>query len=63
MPRLHAEIAAQERILADAGLYLRDPAAFGRANDALEEARSRLASAEEEWLRLEELRERTAKLV
>ena len=62
MPRLHAEIAAQERVMEDAGLYQRDPAAFARASDALTAARTRLAQAEEEWLRLEELREQMVRL-
>ncbi len=62
MPRLHAEIAAQERVMEDAGLYQRDPAAFARASDALTAARTRLSQAEEEWLRLEELREQMVRL-
>lgn len=50
------QIAAQEAILADADLYTRDPAAFDRAMRAAEQARSDLQAAEEDWLRLEELK-------
>ncbi len=63
MPKLHAGIEAAEQVLADAGLYQRDPSAFARATEALQATRLRLAEAEDEWLRLEELREETAKLV
>jgi ATP-binding cassette subfamily F protein uup len=60
MPRLHAEIAAQERTLADPQLYARDPAAFDAAAGALERRRAELARAEDEWLELEALREAAA---
>ncbi len=63
MPRLQAEIVDLGKALEDPGLYLRDPAAFERTSGALEAARVRLASAEEEWLQLEEKREEMAKLV
>ena len=42
---------------ADADLYARDPAKFTRASDALATRQAALTAAEEEWLRLEELRE------
>ena len=44
-------------VLADAALYARDPAYFGATTDALAAARDELAAAEEQWLRLEMLRE------
>ena len=52
-----ADIARLEADLADAGLYVRDPARFAAATDALAAARASLAAAEDEWLRLEMLRE------
>jgi ATP-binding cassette subfamily F protein uup len=52
-----ADIARLEADLADAGLYVRDPARFAAATDALAAARVSLAEAEDEWLRLEMLRE------
>ena len=52
-----ADIARLEADLADAGLYVRDPARFAAATDALAAARAALAEAEDEWLRLEMLRE------
>ena len=57
MPRLAAEIAAHERTLEDTGLYARDPKGFDRIMKALDAARAQLASAEGEWLALEEKRE------
>ncbi len=51
------EIAALRRTLSDPGLYARDRAAFDRAAAALSAAEADLAAAEEEWLRLEMLRE------
>ena len=57
MPRLYGAIARHEAALEDAGLYTRDPAAFGRHMAALEAARAELSAAEEEWLALEERRE------
>jgi ATP-binding cassette subfamily F protein uup len=50
-------IARLEAALSDPGLYARDPAAFDRTSKALTKARDDLASAEEEWLALEELKE------
>jgi ABC transport system ATP-binding/permease protein len=43
--------------LADPDLYARDPARFGATTAALAVARDKLAVAEEQWLRLEMLRE------
>jgi len=43
--------------LADPDLYARDPARFGATTEALAVARDELAVAEEQWLRLEMLRE------
>ncbi|HSZ52634.1 MAG TPA: ABC-F family ATP-binding cassette domain-containing protein [Caulobacteraceae bacterium] len=57
---LPQEIARWELTLADAGLYARDPSAFATATDALEQARVRLAEAEETWLDLEARREALA---
>jgi ATP-binding cassette subfamily F protein uup len=54
---LGAEISLLEAALSDPGLYRRDPAAFTAASRALETARAELAATEEEWLRLELLRE------
>jgi ATP-binding cassette subfamily F protein uup len=57
MPKLHGEIAVHEAQLEDAELYARDPAAFDRISKALDEARTTLAAAEDEWLELEHKRE------
>ena len=57
MPKLQAEIVAQEAALGDAGLYARDPKRFQRIMTALDDARAQLAAAESEWLELEEKRE------
>ncbi len=54
---LAGEIEQLERRLADPGLYARDRAAFTAATSALAKAQADLAAAEEEWLRLELLRE------
>ncbi|MGZ6037411.1 MAG: ABC-F family ATP-binding cassette domain-containing protein [Phenylobacterium sp.] len=51
------EVAKLEAALADPGLYGRDPAAFQHLSNELETVRTRLSSAEEEWLALEERRE------
>ena len=61
VPRLADEIAALEGRLADAGFYARDRAGFDATMRKLEAARAELASAEEEWLALEERREALAK--
>ena len=64
---LPARIAALETLmaelnatLADPDLYARDPARFGVTTRALAAARDELAAAEEQWLRLEMLREEIA---
>jgi ATP-binding cassette subfamily F protein uup len=54
---LPAKITALETGLNDPDLYRRDPAGFDRLSKALDAARDQLASAEEEWLALEERRE------
>ncbi len=54
---LPEEIAAHEAVLADAGLYSRDPVRFQKVMDALGKAREALSAAEDEWLALEEKRE------
>jgi ATP-binding cassette subfamily F protein uup len=51
------EIMRLERILADPDLYARDRDAFTAAGSALAKAQADLAAAEEDWLRLELLRE------
>ncbi|MCC6735916.1 MAG: ATP-binding cassette domain-containing protein [Bauldia sp.] len=57
MKKLEDEIRRQERAIADPGLYARDPRGFAIATGALETARTALAAAEDDWLRLELLRE------
>ncbi len=57
---LPREIRKLEAVLADAGLYARDPVAFDRTMKAMDAARAKLAGAEEEWLTLEEKRESLA---
>jgi ATP-binding cassette subfamily F protein uup len=54
---LRREVAALETLLADASLHERDPDAFGRASRAYGAKRDAAAAAEDEWLRLEMLRE------
>ncbi len=61
MPRLSDEIVALEGRLDDPGLYARDRKAFDAAMHRLTAARAELASAEGEWLELEERREALAK--
>ncbi|TMJ03711.1 MAG: ATP-binding cassette domain-containing protein [Alphaproteobacteria bacterium] len=55
---LEAEIARLSKTIADPNLYAKDRAAFDKASAQLGEAQGALAAAEDEWLRLEELRER-----
>lgn len=57
MDKLTAEIARLQERMADPALYTRDPAAFGKLSAAAAKAQADLAHAEEEWLRLEMLRE------
>jgi ATP-binding cassette subfamily F protein uup len=54
---LETRIGELNAVLADPDLYARDPARFAITTGALGVARSELAVAEEEWLRLEMLRE------
>jgi ABC transport system ATP-binding/permease protein len=54
---LETRITGLNAELADTNLYRRDPARFGTATEALAAARDELAAAEEQWLRLEMLRE------
>jgi len=46
--------------LGDPNLYVRDPERFDATTEALAVARDGLAAAEEQWLRLELLREEIA---
>ncbi|WP_027285044.1 ABC-F family ATP-binding cassette domain-containing protein [Rubritepida flocculans] len=57
MERLGQEIAVLRRWLSDPELYARDPKGFAAKSAALAEREAKLAEAEEEWLRLEMLRE------
>ncbi|MEA2877314.1 MAG: transport system ATP-binding/permease protein [Hyphomicrobiales bacterium] len=54
---LEAEIAKLSKTIADPNLYAKDRAAFDTASAALAKAQSDLAAGEDEWLRLEELRQ------
>jgi ATP-binding cassette subfamily F protein uup len=54
---LEAEIAKLTKTIADPDLDARDRTAFDKASAALGKAQTDLAAAEDEWLRLEELRE------
>jgi ATP-binding cassette subfamily F protein uup len=54
---LEMQIAELNAVLADPDLYACDPARFGATTGALAVARDELAVAEEQWLRLEMLRE------
>jgi len=55
--KLHAEIAKQQKLLDDPGLYARDRKAFDEASHAMAKAQEELAAAEDRWLELEVLRE------
>ncbi|MFT3975054.1 MAG: ATP-binding cassette domain-containing protein [Amaricoccus sp.] len=55
--RLTAEIGKLETLLADPGLFTREPAKFAKASEALIARQKALAAAEDEWLTLEALRE------
>jgi ATP-binding cassette subfamily F protein uup len=54
---LEGEIAKLSKTIADPQLYARDRAGFDKASAALAKAQSDLSAAEDEWLRLEDLRE------
>jgi ATP-binding cassette subfamily F protein uup len=55
--RLDAEIDRLNRLLADPGLYTRDPKAFADASAKVSAAQAAKAKAEDEWLELELIRE------
>jgi ATP-binding cassette subfamily F protein uup len=55
--KLEADIAKLSKAIADPNLYAQDRAAFDKASVALGKAQAELAQAEDDWLRLEELRE------
>ena len=55
--KLQAEIAELERRLSHADYFARDPAGFAETSKLLDQANAELAAAEDEWLRLELLRE------
>jgi ATP-binding cassette subfamily F protein uup len=54
---LETQITELNAVLANPDLYARDPARFSVTTEALSVARDELAVAEEQWLRLEMLRE------
>ncbi|MEO1494765.1 MAG: ATP-binding cassette domain-containing protein [Pseudomonadota bacterium] len=57
--RLSMEIGKIEGLLADPDLFTREPKKFETATAALVERQTKLDAAEEEWLELEDLRERS----
>ncbi|WP_341992820.1 ABC-F family ATP-binding cassette domain-containing protein [Azorhizobium sp. AG788] len=57
MEKLKAEAEVLAARLADPALYTRDPAGFEKTNAALAKVQKEIDGAEEEWLRLEILRE------
>ncbi|BBK43866.1 ATP-binding protein [Allostella vacuolata] len=57
MAELEKQIARHQATLADPGLYARDKSKFDAATTGIGAAQAELAAAEEEWLRLEMLRE------
>ena len=57
MDALRAAIVRAEAVLADTDLYARNPKKFDAAAQKLEQAKTGLAAAEDEWLELEILRE------
>jgi ATP-binding cassette subfamily F protein uup len=54
---LSTEIASLEATFSDPDLYRRDPARFTATGEALANARAEVARLEDEWLRIETLRE------
>jgi ABC transport system ATP-binding/permease protein len=54
---LEADIARLTKTIEDPALYAKDRAAFDKASAALAKAQTDLSAAEDEWLRLEDLRE------
>jgi ATP-binding cassette subfamily F protein uup len=57
METLEKEIASIEEKMADPTLFTRDPKAFQTLSDQLESKQAALATAEEEWLEIEMMRE------
>jgi ATP-binding cassette subfamily F protein uup len=57
MDKLTGAIAGLQEKMADSGFYARDPAAFDKAAADLQAMQDKLATAEEQWLELEMLRE------
>ena len=57
MDDLRAKLEKLAAEIADPALYARDPARFDKASAALAETQAALDAAEEEWLRLEILKE------
>ncbi len=57
MEKLRSDLNRFAGVLEDAQLYARDPGQFERTSAALAKAQKELDAAEEEWLRLELLRE------
>ena len=57
MAKLEAEIKRLTHMMSDPQLFSKDPAAFEKASLGLSQAQEKLATAEEEWLRLEMLKE------
>jgi ABC transport system ATP-binding/permease protein len=55
--KLNADIAKLNEVLAEPGLFERNAARFNKAAEALSLTQAKLAESEEEWLRLEMLRE------
>ena len=55
--RLGAEIAKLETLLSDPTLFNREPVKFQKASAGLAARQQKLATAEQEWLSLEEMRE------
>jgi ATP-binding cassette subfamily F protein uup len=55
--KLNDDIAKLNAVLAEEGLFARNPARFNKAVEALSLTQGKLAESEEEWLRLEMLRE------
>jgi ATP-binding cassette subfamily F protein uup len=54
---LHERVAAHQAVLADAGLYARNPKRFAEVTERLAADAAALHAAEEKWLELEMLRE------
>ncbi len=57
MVSLPAKIAKLEADMADPALYTRDPAGFDKLTKSHAHAQAELAKAEEDWMKLEEMRE------